>query len=356
MVQHAGDEPIEAVLPETRNGACWRKCLDTACEDGDAGGGAFAGGAGVSIEARSVAVFEERAGASPHGLRTGRDGVASAVLDRLARAAGIGSNWHDIYGKEYTVPDATKQTLLADMGFAAGSNAQARENLGRLADWQDRRLLPAAQSAHEGEPIRLRIALEGGRVPAALILEREDGALEPIRLAPGSLEFGTVTALDGRRVDTVLAKLPAQAAGRYRIFAERAPELACHLTVAPRQCFLPELPPHSPRLSGVAAQLYALRRPGDQGVGDFTTLGQLAEIAATAGAATVGLNPLHALFFQDRERASPYYPSDRRFLDPLYIDVATLEGPRAKAALEKDWCGWRRSPRCPASIIQACGR
>ena len=52
-----------------------------------------------------------------------------------------------------------------------------------------------------------------------------------------------------------------------------------------------------------------------------------------SGAATVGVNPLHALFPQDRERASPYYPSNRRFLDPVYIDVAALEGARANAAL-----------------------
>ena len=207
-------------------------------------------------------------------------GVASAVLDRLARAAGIRSHWHDIYGKEYTVPDATKLALLADMGFAAGSNAEARESLGRLADWKSRRFLPATLAGYEGEPIRLHIAPGACRMPAALILEREDGGTEPIRLAPGGMEFGSAGGADGRRVDTVLTKLPAQPAGRYRLFAERAPELSCHLIVAPRQCFLPERPPHSPRLSGIAAQLYSLRRSGDQGVGDFTALGQLAEMAA----------------------------------------------------------------------------
>ena len=173
-------------------------------------------------------------------------------------------------------------------------------------------------------------------MPGALILEREDGGTEPLRLDPGSLDFGSVIALDGRRVGTALAGLPAQARGRYRIFDESAPELACHLTVAPRRCYLPQRPAGSPRLSGIATQLYALRRKGDQGAGDFTTLGEFAEMAANAGAATVGLNPLHALFSQDREHASPYYPSDRRFLDPLYIDAGVLEGPRAKAALARN--------------------
>ena len=262
----------------------------------------------------------------------GQGGVATAFLDRVARAAGIRSNWHDIYGKEHIVPDATKQALLADMGYAAGSNAEARESLSRLADWENRRQLPATLSAYEGEFIGLRIARSDGGIPAALLMEREDGGSEPIRLDPGSLEFGSVTALDGCRVETVLARLPALPAGRYRLFAERAPDLACHLTVAPRQCFLPELPAGT-RLSGIAAQLYALRRSGDQGVGDFTALGDFAEMAAKAGAATVGLNPLHVLFSQDRERASPYYPSDRRFLDPIYIDVTALDGPSARAAL-----------------------
>ena len=336
-VLHPGQEPIEAVLPEGRSGTCWRYCLDTVREDGDAGGGAYAGGAAVRIEQRSVAVFCEQpeAGQRPLG-RAGQGGVNSALLDRVARAAGIRSHWHDIYGKEYTVPDGTKQALLADMGFAAGSNAQARESLGCIAGWECRRFLPATLSGHEGEVIGLRLVPGDSHLPGALMLEREDGASEPIRLDPSSLEFASAMALDGRQVETVLAGLPAQAPGRYRIFDERAPEMACHLTVAPRQCYLPERPSSAPRLSGIATQLYALRRAGDQGAGDFTTLGELAEIAAKAGAATIGLNPLHALFAQDREHASPYYPSDRRFLDPLYIDVAALEGPRARAAFARN--------------------
>ena len=40
------------------------------------------------------------------------------------------------------------------------------------------------------------------------------------------------------------------------------------------------------------------------------------------GAAFLGVSPMHALFPDDRSRASPYHPSDRRFLDPLLIDVA----------------------------------
>ena len=93
---------------------------------------------------------------------------------------------------------------------------------------------------------------------------------------------------------------------------------------AAARCYLPDALRAGARRFGLAAHLYALRRAGDIGVGDFTTLARAAEATARAGGSLVGVNPLHALFGEDRERASPYHPSDRRFLDPLYIDVAAV--------------------------------
>jgi len=89
----------------------------------------------------------------------------------------------------------------------------------------------------------------------------------------------------------------------------------------PIRCFLPPELRAGARRFGLAAHLYALRRKGDQGIGDFTTLGAIAAATARAGGSILGVNPLHALFPGDRERASPYHPSDRRFLDPVYIDL-----------------------------------
>jgi 4-alpha-glucanotransferase len=75
------------------------------------------------------------------------------------------------------------------------------------------------------------------------------------------------------------------------------------------------------RVWGLAVQLYALRSRRNWGHGDFTDLKRLVAIAARAGAAAVGLNPLHALFPERAEQASPYGPNSRLFLNPLYIDV-----------------------------------
>ncbi|MBS0249038.1 MAG: 4-alpha-glucanotransferase [Proteobacteria bacterium] len=78
------------------------------------------------------------------------------------------------------------------------------------------------------------------------------------------------------------------------------------------------------RVWGLAVQLYALRSARNWGHGDFTDLATLIGIAARAGAGAIGLNPLHALFPERAEEASPYRPNSRLFLNPLYIDVAAI--------------------------------
>lgn len=87
------------------------------------------------------------------------------------------------------------------------------------------------------------------------------------------------------------------------------------------------------RLWGIVAQLYALRSRRNWGHGDFTDLSHLVALAAARGASAIGLNPLHALFPDRAEQASPYAPNSRLFLNPLYIDVeAIAEFPGVAAA------------------------
>ncbi len=80
------------------------------------------------------------------------------------------------------------------------------------------------------------------------------------------------------------------------------------------------------RAWGINCQLYALRSQHNCGMGDFEDLARLAELAARHGADFIGVNPVHALFLSDSTRFSPYSPSSRRFLNPLYIAVDMLDG------------------------------
>lgn len=91
------------------------------------------------------------------------------------------------------------------------------------------------------------------------------------------------------------------------------------------QCHIPDWL-RARRAWGLSAQLYELRSGRNHGIGDFEDLGTLCEIAARAGADFIGLNPLHALFLAEPDRCSPFSPSNRRFLNPLYIAIDRVEG------------------------------
>jgi 4-alpha-glucanotransferase len=90
-------------------------------------------------------------------------------------------------------------------------------------------------------------------------------------------------------------------------------------------CALPDWLAEAPTW-GLFCQLYELRSEGSWGIGDFGDLARLAAVAAESGADFLGINPVHALFLAAPDRRSPFMPSNRRFLNPLYIAMDALPG------------------------------
>jgi 4-alpha-glucanotransferase len=99
------------------------------------------------------------------------------------------------------------------------------------------------------------------------------------------------------------------------LFSEQVP-----LIVAPPKAFGGDFD----RSWLLAVQLYGVRSSRNWGMGDFTDLEGLIEVAAGMGAGGVGLNPLHVLFDDRPADCSPYSPNSRLFLNALYIDVEKL--------------------------------
>ncbi len=319
LIFHAPSVPVEIALPVSRPGFSWRRVLESAEAQ-----------EGLTIAPRSVTVFQEAtlaaetetiitdsgeniATATTKGMeRTGESPVSiagralasnfDADLDRLADLAGIQPIWWDVDGGYHKVGADTKQSLLAAMRLPAATHGETIDSLSRITIEPP---LPPAVTAWTQASIPIRL---GQPRPAWATLLRDDGSLERF---PSQGDY---------------VVLPPQPIGRHRLLNEDRPERFCHLTVAPRACYLPPDLLAGERRFGIAAHLYALRSRGDQGIGDFTTLARFAAEAAHAGASMVGLNPLHALFPHDRSRASPYQPSDRHFLDPIYIDVSGFPG------------------------------
>lgn len=101
--------------------------------------------------------------------------------------------------------------------------------------------------------------------------------------------------------------------------------LGGQLAVVPEQGFVPEDIDKGKRAWGFIVQLYTLRTERNWGIGDLTDLKSLLLKAAKFGADIIGLNPLHVLCTPNEYHCSPYSPSDRRFIEPLYIDPEIIE-------------------------------
>lgn len=95
------------------------------------------------------------------------------------------------------------------------------------------------------------------------------------------------------------------------------------LIVSPGRCHLPQ----GWRAWGWAVQLYAARSRSSWGMGDLGDLRDLVRWSAQElGAGFCLVNPLHAVAPTLPQEPSPYFPSSRRFLNPLYLRVEEVAG------------------------------
>jgi 4-alpha-glucanotransferase len=143
---------------------------------------------------------------------------------------------------------------------------------------------------------------------------------------------GATEVASGADQDGAL-KIPDEVApGVYTLaFSDGALRTDTRLIVAPERAYQLD-DADADRVWLLAVQLYGVRSRRNWGHGDFTDLRRLVELAAQVGAAGIGLNPLHALFDDRPEQASPYSPNSRLFLNPLYIDAESIpEFPGAAA-------------------------
>jgi 4-alpha-glucanotransferase len=128
-----------------------------------------------------------------------------------------------------------------------------------------------------------------------------------------ALEDGTCQQVD----EGPLPELPPG----YHEYRPRSGGAPVRLIVSPRRCLTP-----LSRRWGWAVQLYAARSAASWGIGDLGDLGNLGRWAAELGAAFTLLNPLHASLPNLPQQSSPYYPSSRRYRNPLYLRVEAVPG------------------------------
>jgi 4-alpha-glucanotransferase len=231
---------------------------------------------------------------------------------RQAARLGIETQYRDVQGR---------QQMADPQGLARVTTAVAESRQ------PARRLMPATIVMRGDQGLRLRLKA-GARTAIRWEIFPEANSSDAI--AAGTAAAPAIALPANLPPGSYRLKVVAESVGKERI--EEA-----LLLRAPGQAF--QGPTNGPRrLWALAVQLYGVRSQRNWGHGDFSDLIGLVELAAALGAAGVALNPLHALFDDRAEAASPYSPNSRLFLNPLYIDVDAIpEFPGlAVAGLERE--------------------
>lgn len=225
--------------------------------------------------------------------------MADALLAELARAAGIHPEYWDVSGKEHRAPPDVQRALLEAMGFACASDEDLEDGLHRLR----------AQTQQLAPVIVLRAPVRDVVIPRptpfAWRLSLEDGdVLEGT--AEHRIHFGL--------------ELPL---GYHRLSVD---DQVTALIVAPDSGYAPDWLSLGDKKWGVACHLYSVTSDRNWGIGDFGDLKTLMRMTADAGGEIVAVNPFHVLSPHEPEQASPYWPSSRTYINPLYLDLSHFSG------------------------------
>jgi 4-alpha-glucanotransferase len=256
--------------------------------------------------------------------------MADSDLERLADLCGIESHYLNEAG-EYCRPSlATHRALLKAMGYDISTDDAVAKELHDLECEPWLSPLPPVLVVRTPSPTVPSVPLSLPAGPSVVAWDWQDEAGRSARgeIVVDDLPLIDAREIDGRRRERRALPLPLlPEPGYHRLRLSFGDEHHERIVIAvPESCFLPPYLQSGPGDWGLTVQLYGLRSARNWGIGDFHDLHGLIRGAGALGAAAVGLNPLHALTLSNPRRASPYSPTSRLMLNPLYIDVESALG------------------------------
>ena len=245
-------------------------------------------------------------------------------LSDLAHKHGVATEFWDWQGRHTRVSAETIVTVLGALGVDASSYDST--NTALYYDWLHRwqRMLPPCVVARAGTSPWFGVHVDHGS-DVEVWVETEDGS----RRADVHQQDHWIhpEQVDNRLIGEATFAVPADLPmGYHRLVARSGDQRAtCPLIVTPAWVGLPEALGDR-RTWGLALQLYSVRSQRSWGVGDLADLSDLTTWAGVEhGAGFMLVNPLHAAEPAVPMEPSPYLPSTRRFVNPLYLRVEAVD-------------------------------
>lgn len=253
-------------------------------------------------------------------------------ISKLARMRKLSDSYVDYRGKKVKVSDERTSLILEAMGYK--TDPLSLENSVKEIKQQRKQAgIPpvVVLRPHLATEIILKAQTAASKV--SWYIKLEDGGDisgdSPLRLKAS--KKSNVDKLCKYRV-ALPSDIPE---GYHQLTIEIGTEkYVTSLIQTPATSYQNEAIESGKKIWGSAIQLYTLRSKDNWGMGDFTDLGNLVTEMAENGADFVGLNPLHALYPISPEHASPYSPSNRSMINPLYVDPTKVSEFQNSAELQ----------------------
>lgn len=264
------------------------------------------------------------------------------ALTRLAHAHGVSTEFWDWQGNHRLVSAQTVYAVLSALGVDVADEQEAARALETHIEATWARFAPPFVGLAQGGVREVHLhAVPGELVDATL--RTEGGLLRSIQVEQGA----ETRSVDGVQKQRQVALLPDDLPLGWH-------ELTCEgpgtgqgavsptiVVVYPASLSLPaHLRSDGAQQWGLMTQLYAMRSARSWGLGDVADLGDAGAWAAGFGADFVLVNPLHAAEPEAPIEPSPYLPTTRRFVSPLYIRVEDVPEVAYLSAAERQLIEW----------------
>ncbi len=262
----------------------------------------------------------------PLAAKGGVYDMRQEALAQLADAWGIERNFLDYKKDPVAISFEARSRVLSLMRDAP----QDEQALVRKLQEARSAMLSPCLVFSEGQERRFTARLpqgEKGGVSLSARITQEDGSVTHCSVRHCCPEIVETTDHKAESDTCELVLESALPQGYHHLsLVNRTTTLAeTFLYITPVQAFQPQSLGGGQRLFGLSIQLYTLRSSRNWGMGDFTDLQTLIRDAAAEGVDVIGVNPLHALFPGNPLHFSPYSPSNRAFLNVMYIDPEATE-------------------------------
>ena len=274
----------------------------------------------------------------------------SAALLRLAEACGITPEYAAWDGRPRRSSAKAIRAALAAMGIDGSDDEACHSELDRIEDAKWERALPAVLVMRAGESREIALTvLEGDE--ADVVLRLESGATLTLAQVVRDAE---VREVRGRSMSRLAFAIPSELPLGWheveaRVGATPFPAVSA-VVVVPTRAPMPSDITES-RPWGFAAQLYSIRSKASWGVGDLADLRDLCSLAALrSGADFLLINPLHAAEPVSPLTNSPYLPSSRLWIHPLYIRVEDIPEVAYMPAADRALIAWHGEAPRAASL------